>query len=238
MLLCLLTLLAACAPKENGPVPWQVERVEDIRQGIYYADGLAVDLDEQEGEPLAEVHVGVVQFSGADAATLVNERLMALWKQKLGEYMRNAQQAVIDAEFNGQLMPGQICYTQRETPAVTLNDGSLISLVMDGYTHTLGAAHSSIYRYAYNFDASSGQMFSLQDIWGEDAWERAAMEIYAQIESEGRLDDFYPGLKDNLLACLNENSWHSDGTNIYIIYNPYSIGPYALGIVEFTLPKE
>lgn len=226
LLLCLLPLLAACP--DSNQVYEPIPGTDDCFHTIY-----------REGERVAEVNISPVAFRDSTKfAQPVQEQLALLWRQRLEQLAAKAERVVADKEFNNNLPPWQVCYTVEEFPTDLYADNRLISITLEGSEYTLGEAHTFNYRYTCNLDAVTGQQLTLEDFWGADAREKAAAQIYAQIESEGRLDDFYPGLEENLLLNISADSWYMSVKSIHIIYNPYSIGPYALGIVEFALPKQ
>ncbi|MCL2496198.1 MAG: RsiV family protein [Clostridiales bacterium] len=221
----LLTALSACAAETDGPRPWTY-RIETVREQI-----------ERHGTTAAQIRLEKPLFSGAQAVDGVNEWLSFYQELKLADFMDYAAQRLDDMEFNGETLEDRIYYYIEESCNIFHNDGLFLSIVLDKLTVSAGEPHPTTYRYAYNFDAATGEALALEDIWGEQAREKAAREVCALIESEGRLDKYYEDLAYLLRHGFDPDCWYMDDKNIHIIYNPYVIAPYAAGVQEFSLPK-
>lgn len=185
----------------------------------------------------AEIRFPALTLSGHRQAKNINRQLNELRLAKLDAYREWAEQRLDEAEFNDSLPQEQLyCYVDANF-SVFCGSKLYLSLVLNEYEHIYDAPHPMIRCYGYSFDSATGQRLTLEDIWGEGAREKAAAEIYAQIELEGRTGDYFPDLRENLLSNLGEENWYVDDENLYIIYNPYEIAAYAMGVQEFKLRK-
>jgi hypothetical protein len=225
VLMLMMLTLAACVIRADSLKPWPYQS-EPLKEQIT-----------RQGHTVAEIRLENLVFSGPPQARVVNEQLLFYQELKLAEFRDLAARYFADAEFNGETLENRIYFTQEESCRIFYNDGRNLSIVMDNTAYFSGEPHSITYRYAYNFDALSGGLLALEDIWGEQAREKAAAEIYARIEREGRLEEYVGDLDRVLLQNLSPHHWYMDNANIYIVYDPYVIAPYAAGIVEFKLPR-
>jgi hypothetical protein len=225
----LLFLLAACTFASGDPAPWAYQNEQHT---------LLAQWGEGEQTPFARLTQAWPHFSGRKRAVkAVNEYLLKMREKRQGEFSSAAYQYLAGLEFNGETLYNAIYITHEESAAVFYNDGLTVSVVIDGSSYFSGGPHALPYRCAYNFDALSGALLTLEDIWGVEARRHAAAEIYAAIESAGRLDEYLDGLGALLPQKLQADHWYMDASNIYIFYDPYDIAPYAAGIVEFVLPR-
>jgi len=221
----LLTALTACVAATDGFKPW-VYQIEPANEQI-----------ERHGNVTAQIRLEKPVFSGSEAADAVNGWLSLEQELKLAAFRDHARQRLDDMEFNGEPVEERLYIDEEESCKIFYNDGVILSIVIDKSAYFAGEPHPAIYRYAYNFDAATGKFLALEDIWGGQAREKAAREIYARIENQGQANNYYPDLAHNLLQGLDAKCWYMDSQNVYIVYNPYTIAPYAAGTLEFALPK-
>lgn len=118
-------------------------------------------------------------------------------------------------------------------------DEEIISLVEDNYEYT-GGAHPNSWRYAQNFNASTGQKLTLKDVTTD---EKAAIsfineEILKQTKAYKYKDYFFPGYEESIKDILTEDTWYFSDQGVVVISNEYIISPHAVGILEFTIPYE
>lgn len=129
-------------------------------------------------------------------------------------------------------------YESLETARVDRRVISIIEMSSD-YT---GGAHGNYGYYGYTFDAASGQLLELADIL-EDAgrFQDAASDDIIQKLKETQGDGLFPEYADTVRDIWTRNegpNWYLDAAGITFIFNPYEVGPYAMGDVRVTLPYE
>ena len=66
----------------------------------------------------------------------------------------------------------------------------------------------------------------------------AVESILAQIEGRGETDNYFPDLEILLEQAMGEGKWYMDREQVYLLYDPYEIAPYALGPQVFPVKKE
>ena len=225
LLMIALLPLAACVIRADLPEPWQY-RIEPLNEQV-----------ERNGCVVAEICQHSLSFSGPEQAQAVNAYLLLCQGLRLAEYKAWAERYLEELEFNGVLLEDRIFFWWEESCHVFYNDGAILSITMELLHKKADGANPATHRYAYNFDAATGELLTLEHIWGEQAYEQAAAKIYAEIEQSGLLDNYYADLEYLLLHNLHPECWYMDDKNIYIIYDTYSIAPYAAGTVEFKLAK-
>ena len=120
--------------------------------------------------------------------------------------------------------------------------GPVASVVADMEQYT-GGAHGMPYRIGYNFDPMTGEQVAIADLFqeGADPWALLGEDITRQITllqerySETGGDTGY--LPYNEYAGLSEpHEWYVTDEGITVIFQAYEIGPYAMGLPEFTVP--
>lgn len=127
---------------------------------------------------------------------------------------------------------------------ITFLSDWLISVKFDTYEYYALAAHPNSYIQTLNYDVKKGNPIELKDIFKPEG---KYLEIVAEIAKTKLLD----GLLGEDRAVLEP--WINDGTapksdnyknfgfaekNIVIYFNPYQVGPYALGIQKVVIPLE
>lgn len=120
-------------------------------------------------------------------------------------------------------------------------DSRVISII-EMYSEYSGGAHGNYWYHGYTFDAKSGQLLELADIL-EDAggFQEAAADYIIQKLEENRGEGLFPEYEDAVRDIWTRNEgpdWYLDAAGIMFIFNPYEVGPYAMGDVRVMLPYE
>lgn len=230
ILLAAFCLLAACSGGEAEDTP-----------AVNAAEAGGIELSE-ESEQLSLQAAGVV-YSQIELNRLILSRAGQAEDAALTAI--NADLDAVAADYIGRL-------TQQEAPLFAADptlrfshqlafslyyaDGDLVSVVFDCYQQTAGAAQPSVERYGYVYDALSGARLTLDALLGADYAESAVSGILRLINQAGEKEQYYPDLERLLLARLDPaGGWYADGEQVYIIYQPYTIAPGTLGLLEFPL---
>ena len=114
-------------------------------------------------------------------------------------------------------------------------DGDVISLVIDETSYT-GGAHGSDYRYARNYDVTTGQVLQLTDLGGGvgDVASDKITQFINQIHELNGL--FFSKVKEtDLMDLVTDDLFYFDQSGLVFIAGQYSFQSYAEGIVEFTI---
>ena len=125
-------------------------------------------------------------------------------------------------------------------------DENSVNLVYTSYIFT-GGAHGNYGDRAYVFDSESGELLTLEKL--TDSADKLTSylseymmklisedkeQYYSQRMPEGYLMDLSP--EEAVKALVRDGSWYFDNEGMCIFSDPYEIGPYAAGIVEFHIP--
>ena len=118
-------------------------------------------------------------------------------------------------------------------------DDRIISFQGDSYEFT-GGAHGNPARYGVNFDARTGEKLTLSDVVKSEADFRTFEEqfIADQCKNLEFSQDLFEGYEDSIKDILDDNTWLLTDRGLMIICNPYLLGPYAMGTLDFTIPYE
>lgn len=141
----------------------------------------------------------------------------------------NAVMAASDGNEN-LMLPFEYSYEQICTPMTSYAHYAQFKLEGNQYT---GGAHGMYWEFYYVCDASSGKLLTTNDLIPSNRSGAIDM-IFYHLSQMG--EDFYPDFfeKESLLV---ENFYLSEN-GMTFVYNPYEVGPYALGTVEITLSWE
>lgn len=136
-------------------------------------------------------------------------------------------------------------FSSTRSSRVLRADSSVVSFANNSYDYT-GGAHGNYVDRAYNFDAESGDIITLQMLSGDynalyDYLVDYMFNLYTEDKDEYysmRTDAMFMGddPKTTLGALVREGSWYFDNDGMTIFSDIYEIGPYAAGIVEFKIP--
>jgi len=115
---------------------------------------------------------------------------------------------------------------------VNLNKNNILSLYIDYYQFT-GGAHGSTVRKCYNYDLSTGEKLSLNDLFKANASYKEIInkEIENQINKNKGIyfPEYFKGISDDQCFSIDKD-------NLIIYFQQYDIAPYATGIPEFKIP--
>lgn len=134
-------------------------------------------------------------------------------------------------------------YTDQIDYSVPRSDNSVISLVISVYSYS-GGAHGNLVTYAENYDPNTGAKLAFSDL-SDDAelfrintlqynQKTAATEEY--VERLFSTDSITNGELENVLYA--EDEWYFSEEGLVFISNPYALGPWAAGTIEFMIPYD
>ncbi|NTV90920.1 MAG: DUF3298 and DUF4163 domain-containing protein [Clostridiales bacterium] len=116
-------------------------------------------------------------------------------------------------------------------------DTSVISLHYYDWSYTLGA-HGNTLSYAENYDTASGSLLTLADISSDKQalLELASKRLPEIAAGNENAEGYFEGWQKELAKLLDESVWYFSDKGLSVICNTYLIGPYALGMLDFTIP--
>ena len=120
-------------------------------------------------------------------------------------------------------------------------DSNVISFTLT-YDSFSGGAHGNYTVLGVNYSAKTGDLISFSDLSDDPAAFRedtlsynqklAGTESYA--ERMFSADDITNGTLESVLYA--DNAWYLSTSGLVFISDPYALGPYAAGIIEFIIP--
>lgn len=134
-------------------------------------------------------------------------------------------------EYKGSAMYG--AFEAGSGSDIVLNDGKYLSLAINGHTFQGGAHGSNTSAFA-TFDARSGKRLTWDDVTTDKAAlkklaERKFRKERAEVFKDGfEFDETFPFKLPGNFALVQ--------SGIYLHYDPYEVGPYAIGPTTFVLP--
>lgn len=131
------------------------------------------------------------------------------------------------------------------TARVERIDSRVLSTVYNTYTYT-GGAHGNYAELAYNFDTESGERITLDALSADpDALTAFLQEYITKLYTEDAdgyysarvYEDLAVDAENNPIADLvRDGAWYFNGKGMVFASQPYELGPYASGIIEFAVP--
>ena len=122
-------------------------------------------------------------------------------------------------------------------------DENVISFAKDQYTFT-GGAHGLDLTSGVSYSTKTGERIAFTDLSGNpDTFhadtlaylqELAATDAYS--ERLFSVDDITNGTMESVLYA--DGNWYLSRAGLVFLSNPYDLGPYAGGLIEFTIPYE
>ncbi|WP_127579898.1 WG repeat-containing protein [Paenibacillus koleovorans] len=156
--------------------------------------------------------------------------------------MRNirAQQAVNrKLKMMSQVKPvpanTQLDYSYSGDYSVAFYKDLLLVLELTGYNYPFGAAHGSPSKVYAHVNTKTGQFYQLKDLFKPDSnyAEVLGRIVGEQIKNDPQYDyvfpDSYKGISPDQPFYVTEHALH-------LYFNPYDIGPYAVGFPTFRIP--
>ena len=215
---------------------------EGVREVSVRAVDMGLDNVNNGIRDIIEVQAEVPEVILADETVqkAINDDLKLLqteFMQRLGELFSDANEytaAMADAGIDDALF------------AMDLNvrdayvNGDILSIVLEEYCYT-GGAHGSSLRCAFNYDLNDGHLLAWEEISADSsALAKTLKEYIIAQASSNSYDDYYffDYYEEYLDSAFGDGTWYFSNEGLTIIYNQYTIAPYAAGIIEFTIPLE
>lgn len=120
-------------------------------------------------------------------------------------------------------------------------DDRIISIVFHQNDYT-GGAHGNYWSYGVTFDSASGERLYLESI--SNNYKAFYQTILEELKTQAAQPAYQNYLYDEQTVDIDNTllkdsaSWYFDRSGISFISNPYVLGPYASGTIEFNIPYE
>lgn len=130
-------------------------------------------------------------------------------------------------------------YDSTEKVSVERCDERILSLT-ENYSGYTGGAHGYYGTTGYNYDVKSGAKLSISDLLEkeDEFYKEASLYICNELKQEYG-EGLFPEYQETVETAWNSEypvNWYLNGTGIVVVYNPYEVGPYAMGQAQVTLP--
>lgn len=129
------------------------------------------------------------------------------------------------------------------TYKVTRADDNVISFAITHYWYS-GGGHGQFNTIGVNYDTNTGEQISFDDLSKDHEHFRMATLAYNQAlaETEAYRNVMFPEENRSLAVGTLEDVLYSDDRwclsayGLVFLSNPYALGPFASGLIEFTIP--
>jgi hypothetical protein len=119
----------------------------------------------------------------------------------------------------------------------TLISGRTVSIIYMVYVYYAGAAHPNSYSVSFNYDISQKRMLELKDLFNAGADYLDPIANYCGTELKKSLGDAY--FEDGALPKdENYKNWNLLLDGLQISFDPYQVGPYAVGPQKVLVPMD
>lgn len=115
-------------------------------------------------------------------------------------------------------------------------NGKILSLYVDYYAYS-GGAHGMTDRRAYNYDAATGKVLQLKDLFVPGYAYKPLIDAAISGEINRRPMDFFEG-EMGFQGISDQQNFYLQNGSLIIYFNQYEIAPYAAGIQEFRIPLQ
>jgi hypothetical protein len=165
-----------------------------------------------------------------------NESLIPEFEQTFtgisGDYLTHLQQE----NLKGSLTTEYSVYESAHT----------VSYVFQIFSDTLGAHPNTTYK-TFTFDTATGKLLDIKELFAPGAnylstlHDLAATKLPGQIAAAEQVDvaQIDAGMLDAGITPTDANfsNFYFDGSNFVLLFPPYQVGPYVLGLVTLSVPS-
>lgn len=131
-------------------------------------------------------------------------------------------------------------YTQELTANVTRMDDSVLSYKLT-FGEYAGGAHGNYGSVGKNYDMKTGEPITFETLSENVSdFHSAALDYFVSLSETPSYQErlFEPTKADIDSALFQTGSWYFTGSGICFFSDPYVLGPYSSGEIDFTLPYE
>ena len=118
-------------------------------------------------------------------------------------------------------------------------DEKIISFQRNAYFF-LGGAHGQSTSTGINYDTQTGNLLTLNDIFVEP--DLAKEQIKNHLSNLASLPEYkelmYENMESEVTCLVEDGNWFFANDGIHFVAEPYLLGPYASGEINFTIPYQ
>lgn len=172
-------------------------------------------------------------WSEADASTF--------WEnaEKTSEYAENDLESMSTVSGMEDLGTYSYYYSSFQSYNVMRADSQVISLRSYNNDYA-GGVHGDYAYYGTTFDTMTGEELKIQDIVADMPSFRHQVtkdiDKYLQENYSDGLFEDYQDTVEQIWESEDGFNWYLNESGIMVIFNPYAVGPYAMGSVTVPLP--
>ena len=172
-------------------------------------------------------------WSEADASTF--------WEnaEKTSEYAENDLESMSTVSGMEDLGTYSYYYSSFQSYNVMRADSQVISLRSYNNDYA-GGVHGDYAYYGTTFDTMTGEELKIQDIVTDmPSFRRQATKDIDKYLQENYSDGLFEDYQDTVEQIWESEdgfNWYLNESGIMVIFNPYAVGPYAMGSVTVPLP--
>lgn len=119
-------------------------------------------------------------------------------------------------------------------------DSSVLSF-RQMYSDYTGGAHGNYGYEGVTFDVETGNKLELTDLLVDEVTFEQFCDNISELCAQRAKEEYSDGLYENYEEIMEESiteqaNWYLDAAGLTMIFNPYEIGPYAMGPAFVTIP--
>ncbi|MCM1182208.1 MAG: RsiV family protein [Roseburia sp.] len=232
-------------PESAAPSETETEQEEQMPEEITgSAPAVSITRAQKEwytedGEILlftAEASAVTLESGGSDAlAAALSERWPGIEGADYEMAIRDAKDDYADREDKTGFYP----YSTGTDIWLTRSDSTVISFG-EYDSDYMGGAHGFYGHSGTTFDVESGRELALADLLSDaEGFYARAVDYIAKELEEDYGDELFPEYRETVGETFDGDwppKWYLNAAGIVLIYNPYEVGPYAMGVAEVLLP--
>ncbi|MCM1143274.1 MAG: DUF3298 and DUF4163 domain-containing protein [Blautia sp.] len=173
----------------------------------------------------------------ADIQEIVSAFLTAADNDELQYAKDDYETRSEDPEWDYPFMP----YASELHFTATRSDSNVISFVITNYVYS-GGAHGFTSTTGVSYNTQTGEKISFSELAeNADTFHADTLaynqKLAASVSYQGMLfsdESIYNGELESVLYA--EDSWYLSTFGLVFLSNPYALGPYAAGTIEFVIP--
>jgi hypothetical protein len=163
----------------------------------------------------------------------INKFLEDEFKQSISWY----DEIVSDTSYFGEYT-AQIPYSFETGYQIFFNSKEFLSIVLNHYQFT-GGAHGNYFAVGYNIDMENGTILTLKDFIEEGSLDLLTYECEESILETYQANSLMEaGLFENEIVLSIDQDFYTIPGALVLQFDPYEIGPYAMGEIIAEIPFE
>ena len=175
----------------------------------------------------------IVNSENSPVLKKINQFLEEEFKQSIPWFEEMGSDTAQFEEF-----PYEMQYTFETNFQVVYNSKEFVSIVMNHYQFT-GGAHGNYFALGYNIKIEDGTTLSLNDIIEEGSFDLLTYECEQSILETYQANSLTEaGLFENEIAIPDDQDFYIIPGALVLQFDPYEIGPYAMGDIIAEIPFE